>query len=257
MGDTLLAAASGLGLAMVIGASVWCLRCLALCYGWSFSCCEGAKAGLGSLADKVVPGRGGRGGGRRGLKSAGRHQRLRTYDEEDDDGLLGPAGGDDDHQEYEEEEDDDYYDDASWAGRRVGRAPRSAGAPKRCGCSDMTHAAVAGLSASGVGGEGGAASSAASSSRLRHVRVMFDWNGVRRTGTLLLNSLGSAAELLEALVELGEATLGAAAGVSAAKSMVYFAAADGSTKKLYLTKTTWAELKECQGLIVQSLPGAL
>lgn len=84
---------------------------------------------------------------------------------------------------------------------------------------------------------------------------MFDWKGARRTGTLLLSSLSSATELLEALVELGEATLGVAAGVSAAQSMVYYAAADGSTKKLYLTKTKWEDLRECQGLIVQNLPG--
>ena len=72
-----------------------------------------------------------------------------------------------------------------------------------------------------------------------------------RNGTLLLDNLSSTSELLEALVELGEALVGP--GISAAHSQVFYTASDGSTHKLYVTKTRWAELRDSHSLVVRKV----
>jgi hypothetical protein len=88
--------------------------------------------------------------------------------------------------------------------------------------------------------------------RRRSVPVSYDWAGVRASGSVQLDGITSAAQLLEALVELGEALIGP--HVSAARSQVCFVAPDGATRKMYVTKTRWAELRDCQRLVVQKLP---
>ena len=59
-------------------------------------------------------------------------------------------------------------------------------------------------------------------------------------------------ELLEALVELGEALIGAGR-VSAASSEVFYTMPDGATHRMYVTKTPWRELRECHGLVVRTV----
>ena len=50
------------------------------------------------------------------------------------------------------------------------------------------------------------------------------------------------------------ALLGPEAGVSAARSQVYFfSSGHGDSKKMYVTRTSWAELRECTGLVVRSI----
>ena len=68
-------------------------------------------------------------------------------------------------------------------------------------------------------------------------------------------------QLLEALVELGEAlfppgrSFPPGSGISAAHSEVFYLTADGTSHKMYVTKTRWAELlRDCHGLMVRELP---
>jgi hypothetical protein len=59
-------------------------------------------------------------------------------------------------------------------------------------------------------------------------------------------------DAVEALVELGEALIGPR--VTAAESQVFYACADGQTRKFFVTKTRMADLRaDCQGLMVQRL----
>lgn len=55
----------------------------------------------------------------------------------------------------------------------------------------------------------------------------------------------------QAIVELGESLLGP--GVSAAKTQVYYATKRGESKKMYVTKTRWEELRHAQGLLVRKI----
>ena len=124
-----------------------------------------------------------------------------------------------------------------------------------------------------------------SGARPHVISATFEWQGVRRCGNLDLDELHSAASLLEALVELGEVLLGSGV-ISAAQSQVraaqhptgrpqcasshsctahakcmipppppnvsqvYYVTAAGATKKMYVTKTRWADLLDCKGLMV-------
>ena len=83
----------------------------------------------------------------------------------------------------------------------------------------------------------------------RTCRVEFEWDGVRRTGSVLLTDLHSAGQLLEALVELGEQLVGPS--VHAAQSQVHYVGEDGKTHKMYVTRTKWAELRNARGLMVR------
>ena len=83
-------------------------------------------------------------------------------------------------------------------------------------------------------------------------KVTYDWDGIRKAGTISLEDLHAPSELLEALVELGEALIGPR--VTAAESQVFYACADGQTRKFFVTKTRMADLRaDCQGLMVQRL----
>ena len=83
------------------------------------------------------------------------------------------------------------------------------------------------------------------------VRVTFDWDGVHTSGSLSMARFGSVAELLQAVVELGEDLN--VPNVSATQSQVFFATKRGESKKMYVTKTKWEELRQAQGLLVQKI----
>ena len=88
--------------------------------------------------------------------------------------------------------------------------------------------------------------------RPRTARVRFDWDGVRREGTIRLDGLHSASSLLEALIDLADVLLGPGV-VTAAQSQVLFERADGTMKRLSMTRTKWDDVKECVTLQVRRL----
>lgn len=57
--------------------------------------------------------------------------------------------------------------------------------------------------------------------------------------------------LRQAIVDLGESLIGP--DVSAAKTQVFYATKRGESKRLYVTKTDWEELRSAQGLLVKKL----
>ena len=69
-------------------------------------------------------------------------------------------------------------------------------------------------------------------------QVTFDWpNTAKRAGSISLKGMSSVAELLEEVVELGEALIGPE--VTAASSQVFYATARGESRRMYVTKTRW------------------
>jgi len=81
------------------------------------------------------------------------------------------------------------------------------------------------------------------------LRVVFEWGAVQRSGTLRLDVLSSVAELLEAVVELGEVLVDI--NISVAQSVVYYTSGTGVTKRLNVGKTLWAELRAARELVVR------
>lgn len=82
------------------------------------------------------------------------------------------------------------------------------------------------------------------------VRVDFDWDGKRVAGSLRLDGLHTCTDLLEALMDLGDILIGPGM-ITAAESQVLYEASDGTIRKMSVTKTKWAELRNCTGLEVR------
>ena len=57
------------------------------------------------------------------------------------------------------------------------------------------------------------------------------------------------ADLLEAVVELGEALIDV--NISAAQTVVYYTSRAGVTRRMFVTKTKWSELRSARELVVR------
>lgn len=241
-GVTGLGAAFGFALLFLFG------RCLGWCYGCGasctqrclrcFRCCPGAACCSRCSVRQDEP--------RARRAGWGRHQRVATQEEPFEEGDV----------EIEERAalargSYDAYPDGNPDGNPDGGYSRSKGSvwgsagPLREYTARGVEQAPLPWHLSGAGTQ-------AAFTRDSTARVAYEWGGRRREGTLQLDELHSASSLLEALIDLADVLLGTGV-VTAAQSQVSFEAADGTMKRLSVTRTKWAELDGCAYLEVRRL----